>query len=722
MKATLTQSYWFRRLLASDPGRRRLSQAGKATISLISSVFTTLFLLNMLGQQPLFPSILSGMAGLMGIMIVMDDTKRKKQTTTILLAVSAAAGVTCGSLLASNVVLVSSLMIVIIFCGFYFSRFGSRYFSLGMIGFFTVYLSSFLKLSTEQFPWFYLAIAIGISYAFLYNFIVFKDSVQLLKKSMVSFHRQANLTFELLAEVIADPVVKEARTRKLEYNVRKLRKYASQVSTDLNERDISEIWPGLKPNQLRLYVFDTAMFVMTLSDSLQKLKRDDALEMADLRELLTRLISALQQAEVLQPIPQDRNLEEADKVIRSLRLMIDDLFQNRGSNPEGWLYLLRRIEAIATHVTEGAMNIRYDKADLSISEHEVEEDAEEEVGSQEEEGMKPTTKKAVQSLIAGTIAILVGYMISPIQPYWVLLTTFIVQLGTDTVGRTYLKGVERSVGTVIGALIGFVLATLVSGHSELEVFLLFTVMFLAFYLLPVSYTLTSMFITMLIAFMYDLILGGISYQLLGARVLDTIVGASIAYAVSALIYPTKTMDKVSDEITDYLNQLDGYVKGYVESFESTTNVKNLAEQAFNLDLKIQALEEESKPVIQGFGGRKNTDMAEVLTIFTAINYYAKHLVASSYQKDFVYPDEVSRTLHSIEQKFSHNVDVLISFVEGNGKEEVESFYPLQEERELIDGLKPGVDQQGDLVHHLYYVWKINQSILILGQRLGLPRA
>ncbi|KHE72450.1 FUSC family protein [Halobacillus sp. BBL2006] len=712
-------SYWLRRLLASDPGRKRLNQAGKATISLISAVFTSTLLLNLLGHPPLLPSIISGIAGMMGIMVVMDDTREKKQVTTLLLALSAAGGVTIGSLLASNVILVSAWMVGIIFCAFYFSRFGSRYFSLGMIGFFTSYFSSFLKLSPDQFPWFYLTIAIGISFAFLYNFIIFKDSVQLLKRSMNSFHRQANLCFQLLIEIIQDAETSEPRRKKLVYNVRKLREYASNVSTDLNAQDIREIWPGLETQQMRLYIFDTAMFVMTMSESLQKLKSDDAFEMKELRTLLIKVIYTLQQAEVLNQDYKEKNLIEAEKVIQSLRQMIDDLFKQRSTQPEGWLYLLRRIEAIATHVTEAALEIKSSLNKASIpGEQEDEEDEEEDDKEEEEKGLKPTTKKAIQSVIAGTIAIIVGYLISPIQPYWVLLTTFIVQLGTETVGRTYLKGLERSIGTLIGAVLGFGLAKLVSDQPQLEIILLFSFIFLAFYLFTVSYTLMSLLITMLIAFMYDLMLGGITYQLLGARVIDTIAGAGIALGVAALIYPTKTMEKVSDTFMEYLEELESYVNEYVRSFQQPTDIKGLADHAFQMDAKIQAIEDESKPVLQGPGARRYSGLPRWITIFTAINYYAKHLVASSYQKNFSYPEEVKEVFPRVQEKFTHNIHVLKEIIE---KEEVTGqLYDLQYEREQIERYAPGHNEdQGDLVHHLYYVWKINQSLMVLGDRLGL---
>ncbi|MBN9652786.1 FUSC family protein [Halobacillus sp. GSS1] len=713
------KSYWLKRMLASDPGHKRLQQAGKATLSVISAVFTTLLILNILGKDPLLPAIISGVCGLLGIMAVMDDTKKEKQGTTILLPLSAICGVTLGSLLSFSAVLVSALMILIIFCSFYFSKFGSRYFSLGMIGFITVYFSSFLKLPPEEFPWFYGAICIGICYAFLYNFIIFRDTAQQLRRSVQSFHRQANLTFELLTEVIDDPDTNQIRSKKLTENVKKLRDYANHVSTDLNAQNIREVWPGVRTEQLRLYVFDTAMFVMTLSDSLEKLKESGALQSEELRFTLLRLIRTLQKAEVLKLEQKESHLAEAERVVSALRNTIDQKFGERETRPEGWLYLLRRIEAIATHVTEGALAIKYSGKDDSGAE--LSEDKKLPEEEEQTKGMEPSTKKAIQSVIAGSIAVVVGHLISPIQPYWVLLTTFIVQLGTPTVGRTYLKGLERSIGTIVGAIIGFILAKTVSGQSELEVALIFAVIFFAFYTLPVSYTVMSMFITMLIAFMYDLMLGGISYGLLLARVVDTIAGAGIALAAAAFIFPTRTLEKMKEQLVEYLEDLEGYILSYMDNFRRSESMKGLADLAFQMDVKIQLLEEEAKPALQRPGANKYSGIPRLLMSFTAINYYAKQLLASTYQKDFHHSEEIIEALHRTEKVYKHNIRTIMAVM--NGEVMSGQLFKLQHEREMIERFAPGHKEgEGDIVHHLFYIWKINQALLVVGERMGLVTA
>ncbi|WGG45887.1 FUSC family protein [Rossellomorea sp. DA94] len=721
MKHLHRQHIWLGRILASDPGRKRFQQAGKATISLISAVFTMLFLLKHFDHPSITPAIVSGMVGMLGIFVVMDDTTGKKKVTTLLVGVSVATGITLGSAFAHYSLVVNALLVGVIFSAFYFSRFAIRYFSMGMAGFMSIYISSILQLDVAHLGWFYLGIVIGLVFAFVYNFIIFKDSVHMLRRSMRSFHIQSNLTFTILMKMIEDPNTSGKRRKQLDQNVRRLNEYARSVAGDINENDLKKLWPGIEASQLRLYVFDTEMLIQTLTDSLKKLKDLEALEVMELRRLLVWVIRSLRDAEVLAQDYDPRSLEEAEKAIQALRLILSEVL-NQEEKPEGWVYLLRRIESIANHVLEAAITIQeslkvseYKESTVESDTEPEEEDKEDE--SEEDKSLKPSTRKAIQALVAGTLAIIVGVLIAPAQPYWVLLTTFIVQIGTETVGRTYMKAFQRSIGTVIGAIIGFGAANLVSGNSQLEVVLLFAVLFLAFYLFPVSYTLMSLFITMLIAFMYDILLGGISIQLMGARVIDTIAGAIIALIVSAFVFPKRTKDKVADSFDDFFGDLEGYVSSYINTFMVPED-KALTDQAFDLDQKLQAIKDEAQSLLQRPGSLTRSGVGRWITVVTAINYYAKHLLASSHRKvPATVSEELSSAFSETEEKISQNIETLRQLLKEQGSAPV--MWDLSPERERIETQAPSWRKsQVDLIHHFYYVWRINQSIVALGVELG----
>lgn len=720
MKQLQINNRWLGRLLASDPGLIRFQKAGRATLSLMASVFTTLFLLQLAGTDAagaLTPAIVSGMAGMLGIMIVMDDSKKDKMLTTGLLGFSAMAGVSIGSLLAESTIFTDISMVLLIFLSFYLTRFGVRYFSLCMIAFMTLYFSSILQLSGSQLPSFYFGIWIGVAYAFLFNFILFQDTAKNLKRSIRSFHFQSNFTFNLLIQGMQEESMTAHQREELRRNVLKLRDYAVMVSEYINEDDVQKLWPGLTPSQLRLYIFDTGMLIETLTDSIRSLKKANALDIEELRNLLVWVTRSLRDAEVLAHQYEEQNLREAELAVQALRLLIMDLF-NREDKPAGWLYLIRRIESLANHVIEGGITIQQALHKIKDNEIKASEDTpEEDEPSEEDKSLKPSTKKAFQALTAAIISIIAGQILSPDQPYWVLLTAFIVLLGTESIGRIYTKGFQRSVGTIIGAVIGFTLARVVSGHSVLEITLIFAAVFFSFYLFEVSYTLMSMFITMLVAFMYDLLLGGISFSLISARVIDTIAGAGIAFGVSLFIFPKKTKDKVADTINDYLQELKPYVTEYVRSFREDVNVKELSGKGFLLDQKLKTINVEAQSLIKKPGSPRHADINRWITLFSAINYYARHLVASSYRKGFDYPDELVDVFIRIEEKLELNIETLMDLIKESGDGTL--VYSLDREREQIERMAPTRQQsQRDLIHHLYFVWRINKAIVELAEELG----
>src|SRR5690606_30125634 len=106
-----------------------------------------------------------------------------------------------------------------------------------------------------------------------------------------------------------------------------------------------------------------------------------------------------------------------------------------------------------------------------------------------------------------------------------------------------------------------------------------------------------------------------------------------------------------------------------------------------------------------------------ITMFSAINYYARHLVASSYRKGFDYPDELVDVFIRIEEKLELNIETLMDLIKESGDGTI--VYSRDRERELIERLATTRQQsQRDLIHHLYFIWRINKAIMELAEELG----
>lgn len=729
------QFYWLGRLFASDPGLKRFEQAGKVILSVMSSVFTMLILLQLFHGKAVPAAIIAGVLGMMGILTVADDTEKQKKITTLLLPLSSLTAVTLGSLLSGFGHVIDFVILLIIFLAFYLQKFGVRYFSICMVGFMSTYFSTLLHLKPAQLPWLYIGILVGITYAFLYNFVFIKTKPEkVLKRSVDSFHTQTNLTFSLLLEMIGDPVTRPERINKLEHNVQKLSEYARMISTDISSTEPHLVWPGVSSNQLRLYIFDSEMLIEALAHSVKKLKMSHALEYAELRRLLMWAVESLRNAEVLSDSYETFHLQEAEKAVQGLRLALNDLRAESKESSE-WLYLVRRIESIVNHVIEGALVIQQSMNEQlrgnelreylrDVNNAVIEEEKEEEAKEEEDRYNLPM-KKAYQALVAGGLSIILGYLLTSTHQYWILLTAFLVLLGTESVGRTYIKAFQRSFGTVLGGIAGFALAISVEGQPVFQLIFLFACIFFAFYLFSVSYTMMSFFITMMMALMYDLLLGGVTYQLLLARVMDTIIGAAIAFVVSSWLLPIKTKDKVSDISTDFLEDLKDYLSSYMENLlRDDQSPVDLTDKAFAMDQKLQEMKDHTRPLFKRAGSLSPSGYGRWITVLYAIHYYAKHLIASSNRKlRMEQKEEYRATILHIQEVLTENIEGLSKLVQDEKNSVIVK--DLDKERKLVERA-PEKDKgrghaQIHLLHYLYYVWPINEAIVSLALELGADK-
>ncbi|HEU5139762.1 MAG TPA: FUSC family protein [Bacillales bacterium] len=719
--------HWRDRILVSDPGFSRLRQASQVTLTVISAVLSMYVLVNLFGNGQIIASILAGVLGLIGTLIVnfSDDSTNQKKITTGLLGASSVAAITLGAVLSLLGHVVDFALVAIIFIAFYLQRFGPRYFGIGMVAFITVYISSLLNVGFSQLPWLYGSIAMGVAYAFLFNFYIFRDQPgRVLKRSMKAFHIQTGVTLDLVIAIINRSNSLGRGFKGLERDITKLNEYAMMVSGQLASTDPSDVWPGVRKDQLRLYLFDTEMLIETLATVVKRLEKLDVLRQSDVRELLLRVVWSLR--EVLQNEYDPSHLQQAQDQLRKLRKEVHRL-ESDHDDVEEWLYLLRRIESIVTHVVNGMKELQQarrinpdgQESDETNSDTEEQNDEKEEEGEDEEGGLQPTTKGAIQAVIAASVCVVLGYILSPAHQYWTVLSAFVVLLGTGSVGRTLVKALQRVAGTLFGAIAGFGLAVYVSGPAYEETILVFLCVFMAFYFLSVSYALMVFWITMLLSLMYDLLLGGISEQLLQARVVDTLVGAAVGWIVSAFVFPKRTRDEVGDTMVEFLSELKQYVNRYLDEFVQDGVTRNMTDTLFDLDQKLQEARDSGKTLRRQPGSLARTGIERRLTALNAMNYYAKHLIASTSRESRLEVDQAVRdTLKHIETSLTDNIEALCKLM----KDESASVWDLEKEREIIerspdDSLSPSLRQER-FIHDLYYVWRINQALVHLAKDLG----
>ncbi len=141
------------------------------------------------------------------------------------------------------------------------------------------------------------------------------------------------------------------------------------------------------------------------------------------------------------------------------------------------------------------------------------------------------------------------------RPYWVLLTVAIV-LKPDF-GSVFTRAVQRGAGTLLGVLLGSLLLTVVPRNGWLLVAMAVTAAALP-WARAANFGLFSVFQTPLIILLLDLAVPG-GAGLVGARLIDTLVGCAIVLVVGYLLWPQTWRAPLDDALRASAQALDRFV-------------------------------------------------------------------------------------------------------------------------------------------------------------------
>jgi uncharacterized membrane protein (TIGR01666 family) len=137
-----------------------------------------------------------------------------------------------------------------------------------------------------------------------------------------------------------------------------------------------------------------------------------------------------------------------------------------------------------------------------------------------------------------TITILIGFIIGNILPfhnvYWILLTILVIM--RPGYGLTKQRSFHRIFGTILGGLIAFGVLSLVHNSIAISIFSILC-MLLGFSFTQTNYKISATFVTMYIVFIYGILTPNIT-DVIQYRILDTIVGATLAFLANHFLWPS----------------------------------------------------------------------------------------------------------------------------------------------------------------------------------------
>lgn len=201
-----------------------------------------------------------------------------------------------------------------------------------------------------------------------------------------------------------------------------------------------------------------------------------------------------------------------------------------------------------------------------------------------------------------TIAIVFGYLLGFLleiqNTYWILLTIIVIM--RPSYGLTKERSKNRIIGTLIGAIVavGIVLLT---QNVILYSVLAFISLILAFSLIQQNYKSAAALITISIIFVYSLINPN-AFEVIQYRVIDTVLGATIAVVANYLILPSWEANNLKKILLNALKMNRKYLLATQELYQNPTKHKlsyNLARKdAFlaisNLNASFQRLTQDPK--------------------------------------------------------------------------------------------------------------------------------
>lgn len=166
-------------------------------------------------------------------------------------------------------------------------------------------------------------------------------------------------------------------------------------------------------------------------------------------------------------------------------------------------------------------------------------------------------RRSVQAALASAIALALGSLVSQHHQYWAAMPAFQSLQGSD--GHTRSSAVNKVVFTTIGALLGFFLAFVLLHDTTLVLIVLGVCVFALGYtkgLAPLWYIL---WVNAMMALMYDA-LGSLSAELIGVRVVETLIGAVVAGLVATLVFPLRTRTKLRNALAAAIDAVSAVVR------------------------------------------------------------------------------------------------------------------------------------------------------------------
>jgi uncharacterized membrane protein YccC len=690
-----------------------------------------LFLLTRATGQPLTVALLGVLITMVAARSVNEPNPRRQRLTMALLPVPAALAITAAALLAPHKVASDVVFVMVVFAAVYVRRFEARGRALGMVAFMAYFFTLYLQASISELPWMILAIVVGTVCTFVITTYVLPDQPErVLRATVRALRARMAIVVDTTAEAVRTGRLDERRRRRMRARIIRLNETALMVQGQIEDKaDPALLWPGVTSEELAPWLFDAELAIewvatagrraaVVVSENPSAIAADTRAELVTALTLLARAIRT----------PQAGGLGQAASQAQRI---LDRQPTATASEDPGDAAVRRLALAIinaATATAEVRAIVEGVRRAPSPEPETVGPDADEDAGEERGNGLRPTTRQAIQVSVAASFAIVTGELVSPSRWYWAVIAAFVIFAGTNSWGETLTKGWQRLLGTILGVPCGVLVATLVAGNKTASLVLIFVCLFCAFYFMTVTYSLMTFWITTMLALMYGL-LGQFSFGVLLLRIEETAIGAVIGVAVAILVLPTHTRTAIQNDSRAFLTDLSTLIEiSTAAMFDDET--LSPTEHARQLDRKLQQFRVSAKPHLAGVAGLAGRrSIGRALRILAACDRYGRSLARSSEQYQHpVWSQALAPAFTSAAARTRSNIDALLTIIDGadgvrvnSATDELDAAETLARHQDGEGELRPDLWRFLTAVHALRQIERaVVTAATNLGARDGLP--
>jgi uncharacterized membrane protein YccC len=312
-----------------------------------------------------------------------------------------------------------------------------------------------------------------------------------------------------------------------------------------------------------------------------------------------------------------------------------------------------------------------------------------------------------------------GEFLSPQRWYWAVLTCWVVFLNTSSRGDILVKGYRRLIGTIVGVVAGVLLAGAVGRNTWAAFALVLVLIFGMFFTAPLSFALTSFFVTALLGLLYTL-LHTYSLSVLVLRIEETALGAACGVIAALFILPVRTGQHTDEQLTTALNRLRDVISAAVEQL-SGAPAADLLDMARDLDTAVDDLRRSTSPLtypITPLRGRRRT-VRYLVALLETCAYHARSLAATAELVPYSRSIAADPRLEAVGRRIAHNIDVLIA--RARGETPAEGIHAGPSIASMLEGPGSGVPRSGSVTFRvLRHLQRLDEGILGLARPLGAP--